>query len=96
VSGALCGLVWECGFASDTFTNAYIAVSESSAEQSFMSISRVFDLKLCSAICPYYCFSLLFSHCCAFGRLPESTHSGGSQRIAEALAGLVVGRSGHQ
>jgi hypothetical protein len=59
-------------------------VSESSAgvfiSQSFMSISKVSDLKLCSTIHPYYCFSLLFSPCCALGRLPESTHSRGSQR----------------
>jgi hypothetical protein len=27
ISRALCGLVWNCGFASDTFTNAYVAVS---------------------------------------------------------------------
>jgi hypothetical protein len=45
--------------------------------QSFMSI---YDLKLCSAIRLHYCFGLLFSPCCAFGRLPESTRSGGSQR----------------
>ena len=51
--------------------------------QSFMSISKVSDLKLCSAICPHYCFGLLFF---------LVAHLGGcqSQHIVEAHSADTV------
>jgi hypothetical protein len=77
--------------------------------QSFMSISKVSDLKLCSTIRLHYCFGLLFSSfevrlrhpsallfrsplfpCCAFGWLPESTHSGGSHRLLQLQFFLTI------
>jgi hypothetical protein len=85
VNGALCsGLIWQCRFASDTFTNTYVAVYyrefRVSLSKSFVSI-----LKFLSAICLHYCFYVplvLVSSlsCCSFGRSPESTHSGDSHR----------------
>jgi hypothetical protein len=74
-----------CGFASDTFTNAYVAEYyrefRVSLSKSFVSVS-----KFLSATRPHYCFyvplvSVSSLSCCSFGRSPESTHSGGSHRV---------------
>jgi hypothetical protein len=80
-------------FASDTFTNAYVAdyyrEFRVSLSKSLVSVS-----KFLSAIRPHYCFYVPLVlvpslSCCSFGWSPELTHSGGSQRREHEAEGSV-------
>jgi hypothetical protein len=64
--------------------------------QSFMSISKVSDLKLCSAIRPHYYFGLLFFLVVHLGGC-QSRHTveahNGKQRVAEQKCGEQAARA---